>query len=92
MKLFSELPPNIDNSIVSIGVFDGVHLGHQFLFEKLRQDACDQSKSSIIITFKNHPMSILNQKFEPKFLMPLSERLETNSLVSGYFPKNFSLT
>ena len=66
MKLFSELPSNIDNSIVSIGVFDGVHLGHQSLFGKLRQAAFDQSKSSIIITFKNHPMSVLNQKWQQK--------------------------
>ena len=45
MKLLSELPPNIDNSIVSIGVFDGVHLGHQSLFDRLRKSASEQSKS-----------------------------------------------
>ena len=91
MKLFSELPSNIDNSIVSIGVFDGVHLGHQSLFGKLRQAAFDQSKSSIIITFKNHPMSVLNQKFQPKFLMPLSERLKnlSSTKVDAVIPITF---
>jgi len=79
MKLLSELPSNIDNSIVSIGVFDGVHLGHQFLFDRLRKSASEQSKSSVIITFKNHPMSVINKKFQPKFLMTLSERLENLS-------------
>ena len=76
MKLLSELPTNIDDSIVSIGVFDGVHLGHQFLFRKLCETASKKSKKSVIITFKNHPMSIIDQKFQPKFLMSLSDRLE----------------
>lgn len=76
MKLLSELPLNLDYSIVSIGVFDGVHLGHQYLFSRLCEVASQQSKSSVIITFKNHPMSVINQKFQPKFLMSLSDRLE----------------
>ena len=62
-------------STLTIGVFDGVHLGHLYLIKKLIEIAdCKQSLSGII-TFLNHPSEILNPKFNPSFIMDPNEKI-----------------
>ena len=62
-------------STLTIGVFDGVHLGHLYLIKKLLEIAdCKQSLSGII-TFLNHPSEILNPKFNPSFIMDPNEKI-----------------
>lgn len=50
---------NIYPAVVSIGNFDGVHAGHQMLLKKLVEDARAQQCLSVVITFFNHPITIL---------------------------------
>ena len=46
-------------SVVAIGVFDGVHLGHQALLEKTKQISAADNLTSIALTFDPHPMSVV---------------------------------
>lgn len=68
MKLiYKKLPFNkIKNCIVTIGVFDGVHLGHQYVLKKVKSEATRKKKKSLAISFDLPPEKILhpNHKFE----------------------------
>ena len=68
MGLSTELniKKDLRDSFVIIGVFDGVHLGHRHLAEKLIQFAMKNGKSSGIVTFKNHPAAVINPRFQAK--------------------------
>ena len=50
----------VGDSIVTIGVFDGVHLGHRHLLQKLIENARKSGNSAGVVTFKNHPATIVN--------------------------------
>ena len=67
---------DLRDSFVTIGVFDGVHLGHKHLAEKLIQSAMKNGKSSGIVTFKNHPAAVINPQFQPNFLTTFEAKLE----------------
>ena len=62
-------------SVITIGVFDGVHLGHQHLINNLKDHAKILQYSSGVITFKNHPASIINPNFKPDFVTTLEHRI-----------------
>ena len=62
-------------SAVTLGVFDGVHRGHLSLVDALRRRAGAEGLRSVIITFRNHPLSVLRPDFEPAYLCTLSQRL-----------------
>ncbi len=49
----------IDNAIVTIGTFDGVHLGHQAIFRKMLEDAAAHDGETVVITFYPHPRIVL---------------------------------
>ena len=60
--------------IATIGFFDGVHKGHQFLFEHLREEAVARDLEPLIVTFNNHPRAVLDSDFVPRLLTSLEER------------------
>lgn len=51
--------PNVGGSIVTIGSFDGVHIGHRAIFRQLQQEAQKRQLKSVIITFAPHPQQVL---------------------------------
>lgn len=77
MKLDDELAlasPERD-SWVTIGVFDGVHRGHQHLFSRLIAAAAASGSLAGVVTFRNHPASVLRPDFQPRYLSGVEERL-----------------
>jgi riboflavin kinase/FMN adenylyltransferase len=62
------------DSLVTIGVFDGVHLGHKYLISQLKELAKKQSLRSIVITFRQHPQEILTPRSQPPFLTDVNEK------------------
>lgn len=64
------------DTAVSIGVFDGVHLGHQSLLLKTKEEAMSRRLLSAVITFRNHPRTVLTPGFKPRYLMGVERRLE----------------
>lgn len=60
--------PEFKNSVVTIGTFDGVHLGHQQIIKQLKEEAARINGETVIITFHPHPRSIV-KKSQPVFLL-----------------------
>jgi riboflavin kinase / FMN adenylyltransferase len=63
-------------TVVSIGNFDGVHLGHQFILERVRQSATSRSLRSVAVTFDPHPLRFLRPDTCPRLITPLETKLE----------------
>lgn len=61
-------------SLVSIGVFDGVHLGHQALIKKLVHEAHSQDKQAVVLTFYPHPDVVLHDIQERYYLTSPEQR------------------
>jgi riboflavin kinase/FMN adenylyltransferase len=69
----SRLSPDKD-TILAIGVFDGVHLGHKHLLAKLIERAGELNLLSLVVTFDPHPQKLLSPKTELPFLASLEQR------------------
>ncbi|MDP2236920.1 MAG: bifunctional riboflavin kinase/FAD synthetase [Bacteroidales bacterium] len=62
MKIYHDIESfvAVKNAIVTVGTFDGVHLGHQAIFRKMIQDAKEIGGQTVVITFHPHPRLVLN--------------------------------
>ena len=60
--------------IATIGFFDGVHKGHQFLFARLRALAEERGLAPLIVTFDTHPRAVLDADYIPQLLTSREER------------------
>ena len=70
----AEAAPDRD-SLLTIGVFDGVHRGHRHLISQLTHEAATTGRLAGIVTFRDHPASVLRPDSTPKHLTSLKERL-----------------
>lgn len=60
----------------TIGFFDGVHSGHRFLIKQLRNLADSEGLPTAVITFRQHPQSVLQAGYKPELLCTLNEKIE----------------
>jgi riboflavin kinase/FMN adenylyltransferase len=61
--IYKKLPSNrLKECIATIGVFDGVHRGHQYILRKIKDEAEKQGKPSLVISFDTPPEKILHPK------------------------------
>ena len=78
MKILSSsdhsIPPT--PSVVTIGTFDGVHIGHQKIIKKLTKKALQKNLSSVVLTFFPHPRMVLQQNSDIKLINTIAERKE----------------
>ncbi len=99
MKIYHHIDEfkNVNNPIVTIGTFDGVHLGHRKIFQKMKDDADKHQGETVVITFYPHPRLVLhadskNLKFintqEKK--VRLLEKAGINHLIIIEFTREFS--
>jgi riboflavin kinase/FMN adenylyltransferase len=77
MKIDQELAQHSPEreSVLTIGVFDGVHRGHRHLISHLRAEANRSGWLGGVLTFRNHPASVLRPDFDPRYLTGVKERL-----------------
>jgi riboflavin kinase/FMN adenylyltransferase len=61
---------------LAIGVFDGIHLGHQRVIGQARDDACAEGGASVVLTFDPHPMQVLRPDKAPQLLTSTQHKLE----------------
>jgi riboflavin kinase/FMN adenylyltransferase len=69
----ARLSPNKD-TLLTIGVFDGVHLGHKYLISQLKEHARQQNLLAGVVTFSQHPQEVLSPQTKLPFLTDLAER------------------
>lgn len=62
--------------VATIGFFDGVHLGHRYLFEQVSRLAEARGLASLAITFARHPRVVLSADYRPALLSTNEEKLE----------------
>ena len=95
-KGLDNLPP-FKNPVLTIGTFDGVHLGHAKIIERLRKKAIEVDGESIIITFDPHPRFVVAPNSTPIELLSTSQEkikalqaLHVDNVVIVPFTKAFS--
>lgn len=68
---------NIKNAVVTIGTFDGVHLGHQAIFKEMRRLAKEVDGETVVVTFYPHPRQVLAIGTERlRFICSQEEKME----------------
>ena len=98
MKIFHSINDfkSTKKTIVTIGTFDGVHIGHQKIIEKLIQNATEYNYESLILTFFPHPRMVLQEGSDIKLLNTIDEKsvllekMGLENLVIHPFDKEFS--
>jgi len=73
----SEVPRDLDRTVVTIGNFDGVHLGHQHVLRRGRE-AVERTGADllVVVTFDPHPMAVLRPEHAPSTLSPVPARVD----------------
>ena len=69
-----DLKESYPNTVITIGNFDGLHLGHQKIIQTVLQESEDINGTSMVVTFDPHPMKILAPEREIKLLTTPKER------------------
>jgi riboflavin kinase/FMN adenylyltransferase len=67
-------------TVVTVGSFDGVHLGHQAVLVEVARRARAAERSSVLVTFDPHPLAVINPQAAPPLLTTGPERLEILAL------------
>lgn len=77
MQIFRHIPAALQAPcVLAIGNFDGIHLGHQELLQKLIQTAKERGLTSAVMTFEPHPRELFTPERAPARLCSLREKLE----------------
>lgn len=72
----SGLPPDSPGTVVTVGTFDGVHLGHRDVLARIAERARQMSLDSVLVTFNPHPLEIVNPSAAPLLLTTEQEKIE----------------
>lgn len=78
--------------VATIGFFDGVHTGHQFLIEQLKAEAKKRNLPSAVITFPVHPRKVLCSDYQPALLCGYEEKIKRldSTDINYCVPLNFT--
>ncbi len=79
MRVFKEIPKKhgtFNNPVLTIGSFDGVHLGHHRILSMLLNIARQKGGDPVVLTFSNHPRKVLFPETPPKILTTAKEKIK----------------
>ncbi len=88
----------IDNPVVTIGTFDGVHAGHQKVINELVRAARSINGESVVITFDPHPRTVVQPGYDLRLIISMDEKirllekLNVDHFVIIHFTKTFAQT
>lgn len=68
--------PSLGPSAVTIGAYDGVHMGHREVISQVRDIARSSGLRTVVVTFDRHPASVVRPDSAPKLLCDLDQKLE----------------
>jgi len=103
MKIFHDLTEleAWEKPIVSLGTFDGIHLGHQAILKKLAKEKKERKRNTLLVTYEPHPQRVVSPENSPLILSTLKEKLnllqtfpegkELSGVLVIEFTKKFSL-
>jgi riboflavin kinase/FMN adenylyltransferase len=72
----SSCPRPPEGTAVTIGAYDGVHLGHRAVIGEVRRRAAERGLASAVVTFDRHPASVVRPESAPRLLTDLDQKLE----------------
>jgi len=76
-RSLDEVPADLGRTVVTIGNFDGVHLGHQHVIRRAREVAAELGVEQVVaVTFDPHPMAVLRPEHAPPTLTTIDTRVE----------------
>ena len=76
MQVFRHINQKYPPSFLTIGNYDGIHLGHQAILKKLISESRGKNLLSSVMTFEPHPREFFSPKLAPKRIISLREKLE----------------
>ena len=98
LKIYNDLSEynSTNKTFVTIGTFDGVHVGHQKVIKKLIKSASKKNATSLLLTFFPHPRMVLQKDIDIKLINTIDERIQLlkkiglEEVVIQSFTKEFS--
>jgi riboflavin kinase/FMN adenylyltransferase len=63
-------------AVITIGAYDGLHLGHQTVIAEVRRQAAERGARSAVVTFDRHPATVVRPESAPKLITDHEQRLE----------------
>ncbi len=75
-RSLDEVPTDLGPTVVVVGNFDGVHLGHRHVLRRAREVADRDASALVAVTFAPHPMAVLRPEHAPTALSSLEHRAE----------------
>ena len=98
LKIFHSINDFVSTkkTILTLGTFDGVHLGHKKILEKLIQNTFNSEYESLVLTFFPHPRMVLQEQSEVKLLNTIAEKIDllekigVQNLIIHPFDESFS--
>ena len=96
IRSFSNLQKHFPNPVLTLGNFDGVHLGHQAIFNQVVTRAREIKGTSIAFTFEPHPLKVIAPERSPRLLntfhgkMRLLERAGIEIVICAHFTRVFA--
>jgi riboflavin kinase / FMN adenylyltransferase len=70
------LPADMEPTVVTVGMFDGVHRGHRALLDRVAAEAAARGVAAAAVTFDRHPLTVLRPGSEPPLLTTLDRKVE----------------
>jgi riboflavin kinase / FMN adenylyltransferase len=100
LKVYTDISQieKIENAVITVGTFDGLHIGHQKVISEVVKSAKSINGQSVIITFFPHPRKVVQPDFNLKLIisrkekMLLFEKLGVDHLFCIQFTKDFAAT
>ena len=77
MKVYYSIDnlPQFKNAVLTVGTFDGVHIGHRQIIKQLKEEAAAIHGETVIITFHPHPRTVVAGKKTIELLNSLNEKI-----------------
>lgn len=72
----SQSPWPNERAVMTIGAYDGVHVGHRAVIAHVRERAASLGAKSVVVTFDQHPAAVVRPESAPKLLTTLDQKLE----------------